>query len=79
MRTDEQRRQHLAAGVVLAGVVLLLYGRLLITGQAPITGDFLTYFAPYWVYVRGAVRGGRLPVWNPRLFAGSPLRANPQT
>lgn len=79
MRTDERRRQHLAAGVVLAGVVLLLYGRLLITGQAPITGDFLTYFAPYWEYVRGAVREGRLPLWNPLLFAGSPLLANPQT
>lgn len=80
MRTrSDERRQHLAAGVVLAGVVLLLYGRLLVTGQAPITGDFLTYFAPYWEYVRGAVREGRLPLWNPLLFAGAPLLANPQT
>jgi hypothetical protein len=73
------RGPHLAAGLVLACGILLLYGRLLITGLAPINGDFLTYFAPYWAYVRTAVSQGRLPLWNPLLFAGAPLLANPQT
>jgi len=74
-----RRGQHLAAGVVLACGVFLVYGRMLITGLAPINGDFLTYFAPYWEYVRTAVSQGRLPLWNPLLFAGAPLLANPQT
>ncbi len=72
-------RQHLAAGVVLACGVFLVYGRVLLTGLAPINGDFLTYFAPYWEYARAAVSQGRLPLWNPLLFAGAPLLANPQT
>lgn len=65
--------------VALALPILLVYGKVLFTNLTPAAGDFLAYYAPYWDYVNDALAGGRLPLWNPMLFAGAPLLANPQT
>ena len=68
----------LAAGL-LAGGVLLVYWRLLLTNRVIATGDSLTYFIPYRDYANSALRAGHLPVWNPYLFLGVPFLANPQS
>ncbi len=68
----------LAAGL-LAGGVLLVYWRLLLTNRVMATGDALTYFIPYRDYANSALRGGHLPLWNPYLFLGVPFLANPQS
>ena len=68
----------LAAGL-LAGGVLLVYWRLLLTNRVMATGDFLTYFIPYRDYANSALRAGHLPFWNPYLFLGVPFLANPQS
>ncbi len=68
----------LAAGL-LAGFVLLLYAQLLFTNRVLAGGDIQLYFYPYWEYVGATLRSGQLPFWNPYLFLGAPLLANPQT
>ncbi|RME83763.1 MAG: hypothetical protein D6775_07295 [Caldilineae bacterium] len=75
--TGDRRRDFLAL-VVMAVAVLLLYGKVFFTNLVPAAGDFLYYFVPYWDYVNETLRAGRLPLWNPYLFAGAPLLANPQ-
>ena len=80
MHNQARRRWwvHLAAGLVLAGFVALLYYPLLFTNRVLATGDILLYFYPYRDFVAGALRAGRIPFWNPYLFGGAPLLANPQ-
>lgn len=68
----------LAVGL-LAGFVLLLYAQLLFTNRVLAGGDIQLYFYPYWEYVGATLRSGQLPFWNPYLFLGAPLLANPQT
>jgi len=57
--------------------VLFLYRRLL-AGWVLAGGDLQTYFFPYWTAAARAFQAGRLPLWNPDLFAGAPLLANSQ-
>jgi hypothetical protein len=83
--TDDHRRTrrfawlpHLAAALLLAGFVALLYWPLLFTNRVLATGDILLYFYPHRDFVAEALRAGRLPFWNPYLFSGAPLLANTQ-
>ena len=69
---------HVLVGLVLAAFVLALYARLLFTNRVMATGDILYYFYPYRDYVAEVLRSGRIPFWNPYLFLGAPLLANPQ-
>jgi hypothetical protein len=41
-------------------------------------GDTFLYFYPYWQMAAEALRDGRIPLWNPHLFMGSPFLANSQ-
>jgi len=50
-----------------------LSGRLVIAGL-----DLVTYFYPYRVMAARVLGGGRLPLWNPDLYAGVPFLANIQ-
>ena len=77
LRRSEHWRDVLAL-LALALAVLVAYRLALFTNLAPGAGDFLYYYLPYWDYVNEALRAGRLPLWNPYLFAGAPLQANPQ-
>ena len=63
---------------MLALFVLALYYPLLFTNRVLASGDALLYFYPYRDYVAAVLRAGQLPFWNPYLFAGAPLLANPQ-
>jgi len=51
-----------------------LSGRLVIAGL-----DLVTYFYPYRVMAARVLGQGRLPLWNPDLYAGVPFMANIQT
>ena len=42
-------------------------------------GDFQDQFFPFATYVAAELRAGRLPLWNPYVFAGHPFQADPQT
>ena len=69
----------LLAIALLAGGILLVYWRLLLTNRVMATGDAFTYFTPYRDYANFALRAGHLPLWNPYLFLGVPFLANPQS
>jgi len=63
---------------LLAGFVLLLFYPLLFTNRVLASGDILHYFYPYRAYASESLRAGRIPLWNPYIFAGVPFLANPQ-
>ncbi len=67
-------------GVALLPVLLALAWlfRRLLAGWVLAGGDLQLYFFPYWVAAARAFQAGRLPLWNPDLFAGAPLLANSQ-
>jgi hypothetical protein len=58
---------------------MVLYRQLLFTNRVLAGGDIQLYFYAYWDYVGATLRTGRLPFWNPYLFLGAPLLANPQS
>jgi hypothetical protein len=64
--------------LALAFAILLVYNQVLLTNRVPAAGDFLYYFTPYWDYVNEALAQVRIPLWNPFMYAGAPLQANPQ-
>jgi hypothetical protein len=48
-------------------------------GDILVSYDLFTYFYPLRDFTDSALRAGRLPLWNPYLFLGSPFLANIQT
>ncbi len=82
-RWADRRRilNGLAEGTAPAALGLLLLLALWPIGPAGRViagGDLFTYFYPYWAEAARALRAGRLPLWNPYLFAGAPFLANSQ-
>ena len=63
--------------LTMLSLLALLYRRL-VGGWVVAGGDLQTYFFPYWTAAARAWQAGRLPLWNPELFAGAPLLANSQ-
>jgi hypothetical protein len=71
------------AGRALA-LLALLIAPLLPAGLSPWSlpagfGDLVAYHYPMRHLTGSALQSGRLPFWNPHLFAGLPLAANPQS
>jgi len=73
------RHSDLLALAGLGLFVLALLHKILFTNQILVGLDLFTYFYPYRDYVAQALRAGHLPLWNPYLFCGVPLLANPQS
>jgi hypothetical protein len=59
-------------------LVIALFRKIGLAGRVLASGDVFTYFYPYWAEATRAIRAGRLPLWNPYLFMGSPFLANSQ-
>ncbi|MFN8524736.1 MAG: YfhO family protein [Chloroflexota bacterium] len=72
------RARWLPFGAILA-LVLLFNPGLAFRGLIDVDLDAFAYFYPLRTYFARAVWDGRLPLWNPDLFMGSPFLANPQT
>jgi hypothetical protein len=73
-------RLHYALSIAaIPSLVLIFCARLAVTGQIIAHGDAFTYFYPYWHAASEALSGGRLPLWNDKLFLGAPFLANGQT
>jgi hypothetical protein len=77
MRTKSES-QHLAAAAAGLGLlVLVLLGDLLLTSGDTVLsserGDIAYYFARIRGWAFGELARGNLPLWNPHLFAGTPL------
>lgn len=63
----------------VAALATLYYRAVALPDLIPVGYDVFTYFYPNQAYAADALRQGRLPLWNPFLFAGVPFLANSQT
>jgi len=45
----------------------------------PLLSDATILFQPWLIYAAAEIGQGRIPLWNPHVFAGSPFFANPQS
>jgi len=71
-----------AHGLVAAFLLLLTvvyFRHQLIYGQALYWGDIGLYFLPMQIFLKQNLSAGRLPLWNPLIFCGTPYAGNPQT
>lgn len=59
---------------------LIFFARVLLppAGQVIAGHDMVGNYYIYWEVVRDALRGGRLPLWEPAIFGGFPFLAQPQ-
>ncbi len=73
-----EKRANLIALTFLVLIVAALIYKLLFTNRILAGLDLFTYFYPYWHLAAKAIKEGRIPLWNPDLFMGSPLLANVQ-
>jgi hypothetical protein len=80
LRARLRARLHgLGAALLVAGLTLLFFWKLVFTNLILVGVDSFLYFYPYKTYVAQALSEGRFPLWNPHLFMGAPLLANMQT
>ncbi|HUI40705.1 MAG TPA: YfhO family protein [Terriglobia bacterium] len=63
--------------VLLAAILLLLFGRVLFTGQMFFYRDVFSYTYPRAMFIHAVLRSGHLPYWNPYFSFGEPVLANP--
>ncbi len=70
--------RDLPAVLSLWALVFVFFWGIALAGQVLGGGDVFTYFYPYWAEATRAFRAGRLPLWNPYLFMGTPFLANSQ-
>lgn len=68
-----------AAGAILFACALIVFWPQLVGGEALYFGDIGLYFTPQETFVRETLRAGRLPLWNPLIYCGTPLVGNPQS
>lgn len=73
-----QRSKWLVLGAVAAGP-LVLFGPMLVRGEALFWGAPLLQFTPWREYALDALRAGDFPLWNPLVGMGAPLMANYQS
>jgi hypothetical protein len=79
-QADAPERNRREDAIALAGLLalhLVLFGRVLTGTLSFYVDDFQHYQFPLATLVGDALRHGRLPLWNPYLWLGTPLAANP--
>ena len=70
---------HVAAIGLLGLLCAGFYWRVLFTREASVPaggGDFNSFYYPLARFAADQIQSGRLPLWNPTLFAGAPLAAD---
>ena len=73
------RAARWAPWLALAAGPALLYGPLLLRGEALYWGTVLLQFVPWRSWAAEVIGRGHVPLWNPLLGAGAPLLANHQS
>ena len=64
---------------VLLLLTLVYFWPQLIERKALYWGDIGLYFTPMAEFLRTNLRAGRVPLWNPLIYCGTPYVGNPQT
>ncbi len=75
---DKIDARRISLLVIIIGP-LLLFGRMLLSGQVLFWGTPMLQFVPWHRYALETLRAGHVPIWNPLLGAGAPLLANLQS
>ncbi len=78
-RNDSARRSFLsvaACAIVLVGLPFLVFWPVALGRQIWAGGDFSTLHYPYFVANSEQWRQGQVPLWNPYIYAGTPLAAS---
>jgi hypothetical protein len=65
--------------IVLILAPVVLFSKLIFSGNALFWGTPSTQFIPWWSFAWRSVLEGQLPLWNPLLGMGAPLAANYQS
>ena len=65
--------------VLLLVLTLVYFWPQLGGGRVLYWGDIGLYFTPMAGFLRDNLRAGRVPLWNPLIFCGTPYAGNPQT
>jgi hypothetical protein len=71
-------RRDLGPVAFLLAVIVGVYYPLAIQGRVLASLDAEAYFYPNAAFLAAGLRAGRIPLWNPYLFAGVPFLANSQ-
>jgi hypothetical protein len=66
--------------LVLVSVTALFHRQIVFAPPSHLlaTADIERYFLPIHEYIKSELLAGRVPLWNPYIYAGTPLAANPQ-
>ena len=72
-------QEGIAVALITGVIVLLAFWPQLIESRRLYWGDIDLYFTPSLTFLRGNIQHGIIPLWNPRLFCGTPYVGNPQT
>ena len=59
-------------------LTLVYFWPQLVQGRVLYWGDIGLYFTPVAGFLRDNLRAGRVPLWNPLIFCGTPYAGNPQ-
>ncbi|GEM_PF-2895121 len=78
MRKSRIISGDLPAGALIAALVVIFYGRAIITGSTLAFDDIQRYFYPMRFLLYQMAHGEGLFFWNPYLFAGMPMAGNLQ-
>lgn len=70
--------KFIAPGLILAGLTLVFFWKIILTNLILVGVDVFLYFYPYKAYAANSLLAGRFPLWNPHIFMGVPFLANSQ-
>lgn len=74
LRTDERAQERLAQ-LFLFFLPALFFWRETLGWKTLSDGDALFWFYPAYQFVADQLRAGKLPLWNPFMYSGTPLFA----
>ena len=69
---------RLLVPTLLLLLTLIYFWPQLVQGRVLYWGDIGLYFTPMAGFLRDNLRAGRVPLWNPLIFCGTPYAGNPQ-
>jgi hypothetical protein len=69
----------LLAPAILLVLTLVYFAPQLFGGKTLYWGDIGLYFTPMSDFLRTNLQAGRVPLWNPLIYCGTPYAGNPQT
>ncbi|MCA9416987.1 MAG: hypothetical protein KC917_11980, partial [Candidatus Omnitrophica bacterium] len=74
-----KNRETLLSLIFLTVALSILFAPVLLRGETFALGDVPDQFLPWRIFTAEEISDGRIPLWNPYTFCGSPFLANMQS